>query len=1052
MNVTEVCIRKPVFAWMIMLGTVLFGYVALRKVGISQYPDVDFPTITVTANWEGAAPDVIESELVEQLEEAVMQVEGVKGVTSTARQGTATVTVELDIGRDVDVALQDVQAKVAQAQRFLPTDMDPPIVSKSNPEDQPILWIGLAGPYSRQMLADVAQYRVKERFQTVPGVGEVVMGGVLARNVRIWIDADKLAERQLTVTEVIAALRREHVELPAGRIEASGREVQVRVMGEALDLETLRHIVVATRNGDPVRISDVSLVEDGFEDERRRARSLGFPVQGLGVKKQRGSNAVAVADGVRTALAEINKSLPEGMTATVVFDSAQFIEQAVNDIEHELILSVILTGLVCWMFLGSLSSTLNVILAIPMSLLGTIAVAWALGFTLNTFSLLALALAVGIVVDDAIMVMENVYRHAEMGKHRLRAAREGTAEITFAALAATIAVCAIFLPVIFMEGLIGRYFLQFGVCLSVAVLLSYVEAVTLAPARLSQMLRAGRQHRGALGRQVDRAFAGLARGYRWVLGRTLKVPALILVVAALMLAGTVIGFRALPSELVPSQDQSRLMIRLTTQVGSDLDDTDSVFRRAEQYINEMPEVDRTMAIIGGFGGAGVNQVMVFVTLVPRDQRRDSQAAIAQKIRRQLNAIPGVRAVVQDPSQQGFTAQRGFPIEFSVRGSDWDTLVAEATALEQKLAQSGLAIDVDSDYQLGAPELRVQPDRNLAADLGVPMEQVAGAINALVGGQRIGKYSSGGRRVDVRVQLLQRQRSRPEDIGRVYVRSGSGQLVPLSSLVHLEERPTLQSITRRDRERAITVYGNVAPGHAQQEALAYVESLGRDLPPNYRVVLSGQSVAFKESFASLAFAFVMGVAVAYMVLASQFNSFLHPITVLSILPLSFVGAVFALLWSSQTLNIFSMIGLLLLAGISKKNSIILVEYANHARARGCSAQEAMLEAGPVRLRPILMTSIATMMAAVPAALGLGAGSETRRPMAIAVIGGLVVSTLLSLVVVPSFYVVADRLKGWLGVGKVGRLGEEPKAGSGGGEAGSGDGGSGDDGEPPLTYSV
>jgi multidrug efflux pump subunit AcrB len=491
------------------------------------------------------------------------------------------------------------------------------------------------------------------------------------------------------------------------------------------------------------------------------------------------------------------------------------------------------------------------------------------------------------------------------------------------------------------------------------------------------------------------------------------------------------------------------MLRVITQVGSDLDETDAIFKQAEAWLNRQPEVTRTMAVVGGFGGT-INTVMVFVTLVPPDQRAESQAQIAQRIRRTLNGIPGMRAVVQDPSQQGFTAQRGFPIEFSVRGPDWDTLIAQAAVVQEALAQSGLAIDVDSDYELGAPELRVTPNRERAADLGVPIEEVAGAIGALVGGQRIGKYSSAGRRVDVRVKLLKAQRSKPEDIGSLYVRAASGALVPLASLVTIEERPTLQSITRRDRERAITVYGNVAPGHSQQEALALVERLGKDLAQGYRVVLSGQSVAFQESIAGLLFAFLMGIAVAYMVLASQFNSFLHPVTVLTILPLSLVGAVFALLFTNQTLNIFSMIGLLLLAGIVKKNSIILVEYANHAADRGATATDAMLEAGPTRLRPILMTSIATMMAAVPAALGLGAGSETRMPMAVAVIGGLVVSTMLSLFVVPAFYVVADRIKRRLGMGKdkgLGRLGGDDGEGDGHGKGGGDDGA-----RPPLSPSV
>jgi hydrophobe/amphiphile efflux-1 (HAE1) family protein len=1016
-NITEICIRRPVFAWMIMAATVLFGLVAVQRIGVSQYPDVDFPTISVNATWEGAAPDVMETEVVELLEEALMQVEGVRAVNSSARQGSANVTIELDIERNIDLAMQDVQTRIAQAQRRLPLGVDPPTASKTNPEDQPIMWVGLSGPYPRAMLTDTAQYEIKEKLQTIPGVGEVTLGGFLERNVRIWLNATALARHQLTSADVLAALQREHVERPAGRIDGRGREISVRVMGEALDLTTLREIVVAERNGAPIRLRDVASVEDGFEDERRISRSLGFPVQGIGVRKQRGANAVAVAQAVRAELVRINDRLPDGMVAGINYDSARFIETTVEHIEFELIMAVVLTALVCWMFLGSLSSTLNVVMAIPMSLLGTIAAIYFLGFTLNTFTLLALSLAVGIVVDDAIMVMENIYRHAEMGKPKEQAAREGTAEITFAALAATIAVVAIFLPVVFLEGVLGKYFLQFGVTLSIAVLLSYVEAITLAPARCAQFLRAGRHDRGVLGRQVDRAFSGLATGYRWLLHRALRYAWVILLAAAGSLGGLVYAFNALPGEMVPSQDQGRLQVRMFAEVCNSLLETDAVVRQAEDFINAQPEVARTMAIVGGFGGGGnVSMVQMMVSLVPKRERGVSQAEFALRLRRELSGIPGLRVSVQDPSQSGFTANnRGFPIELSVRGPDWNTLVSEALRLRDELAATGMVMDVDTDYELGMPELRMTPKRDLASDLGISIDDIATAVNTMIGGVRVGKYNSSGRRVDVRVKVQSSQRSSPDALAGMYLRSKSGQMISLATLVTLEERPALQSITRRDRERAITITANVAPGYSQQGVLAEVGKLQESLPPGYKVVLAGASASFLESFAGLAFAFLIGVAIAYMVLASQFNSFLHPVTVLTILPLSMLGALFALLYSGNSLNIFSMIGLLLLAGIVKKNSIILVEYANHGRDRGLDARAAMIEAGPTRLRPILMTTIATMVAAVPAALGLGEGSETRTPMAIAVIGGLVVSTLLSLFVVPAFYVVADTIRRKLGIG-------------------------------------
>jgi multidrug efflux pump len=1011
MKLTDACIEKPVFAWMLMAATVVFGGVAASRIGISQFPDVDFPTISVGITWEGAAPEVVENDAIEVLEEALVQVEGVKSITSSSRQGGGSITVELDLSRDVDLALQDVQTKVSQSQQRLPRDMDPPVISKTNPEDQPIMWIGLAGPFPQRVLADYARYRVKEKLQTVPGVGEITMGGYLERNVRIWVDARRLDEKGITVADVNEALRREHVELPAGRLEGEGRETNVRVLGEALDLATLRRIVVRQVAGSPVYLEDVSLVEDGFEDVRRLSRVNGQPAQGIGVRKQRGANAVAVARGIRTTLDEIRKTLPEGMLLAINFDSTKFIEDSVHEIELELILSVLLTAFVCWLFLGSLSSTMNVVLAIPMSLLGTVAAIYFLGFTFNTFTLLGLALAVGIVVDDAIMVLENIYRHGEMGKGRVQAAREGTKEITFAALAATLAVVAIFSPVVFMKGVIGRFFLQFGITLCIAVLLSYVEAMTLAPARCAQFLETSREGRSRLGLAVDRLFGRLERLYGRVLRGGLKRPVLVLSAAAVLFVVSFLVLKGLPKEFVPSQDQSRFIIRLQTAVGSDLMETDKVFRQAESVLSGHREILRNYTVIGSFGGgsaSGVSGGFMFITLVPPRERELSQSEFAAVLRTQLNGIPGLKAVIQDLSQSGFTAQRGFPIEFSVRGSDWDKLVEASDSIRTKLEATGLVVDLDTDYRLGMPELRILPDRARAADLGVPIEDVATTLNSLVGGIRVGKYSSGGRRLDVRLRLLASQRTRPEDLSRLRVRARSGELVPLSLLVTTEEKPALQAITRRDRERAITVFGNIAPGHSQEQAIAKVEELSKGMPVGYRAVLGGASVAFRESMSSLLFALVLGILVAYMVLASQFNSFLHPVTVLTILPLSIAGAAFALSIAGKSLNIFSMIGLLLLMGIVKKNSIILVDYANQARAEGLGARDAMLRAGPIRLRPILMTSVATLMAALPPALGLGSGSEIRTPMAIAVIGGLVVSTALSLLVVPAFYVTADRV--------------------------------------------
>jgi hydrophobe/amphiphile efflux-1 (HAE1) family protein len=1005
-NLTDVCLRRPVLAWMLMAGTILFGVIAAMRIGVSQYPDVDNPTVSVSVSWPGASPEDVETGIINPIEDAMSQVTGVITMSSSAKQGSARVTATFDLSRNIDLALQDTQAKIAQVQRSLPTSAQPPVVSKSNPDDQPIMTIGVSGPFSRQLLADVARYQVQDMLETIPGVGQIQTMGYVDRNIRVWVDADRLVAMGVTVTDVISALQKQHITVPGGALEAGGRQFDVRVLGEAPDLETLRNIAVRSSGTTTIRVRDVALVEDGFVDITNYARDDGVTVQAMGILKQPGSNAVSVAKAVTKALGDLQKTLPPGMKAEVIFDTTGFIQESVSEIVLELGLAVVLTGMVCWIFLGSLSSTMNVLFAIPMSLFGTIAILYFAGFTLNTFTLLGLSLAVGLVVDDAVMVMENIFRHAEMGKDRVRAAGEGTHEITFAALAATIAVIAIFMPVAFMSGVVGKFFLQFGITLSVAVAISYVEAITLAPSRCAQMLRTtSHEARGFVGRLADRGFEALTRAYGWSLERSLKRPWAVLAggVAVLAIAGWTVTL--IKQEFVPSQDQSRLAVRLTTAVGTTLDETDHFARRAEKFLESRPEVAGVMTNVSA-GGASLS-----VTMVPPNERKLTQNELAAVIRKELGSYPGLRAAVQDLSQQGFGGARGWPVQFSVRGSDWSTLVALAMKMKAQAASSGVITDVDSDYALGAPELVVRPDRARATDVGVSVQDIATTVSALVGGVVIGQYSNAGRRMDIRLRLTRSQRSRPEDLAVLRVRASGGPLVPLSSVVVMQEQAELQEINHADRERAITITGNVAPGHAQGDALAYVQSIAAEAPPGYRVVLGGQSSQFGDAMSSLLFALVVGILVAYMVLASQFNSFLHPVTVLTILPLSVAGAVFALLVAGKTLNVFSMIGLLLLMGIVKKNSIILVDYANEVRAReGLDARTAMLRAGPVRLRPILMTAVATLMAAVPSALGLGPGAETRGPMADAVIGGLVLSTALSLLVVPAFYVVADRLRG------------------------------------------
>ncbi|MBA3710119.1 MAG: efflux RND transporter permease subunit, partial [Planctomycetes bacterium] len=1021
-----------------LLAVVFFGVAGIARIGISNLPDVDLPYITVSFTWQSAAPESVEHDVVDVLEDALAQVEGVTAMTSHSRLGGGGITLELDTNRSADSALQDVQSKISQAQGLIPKDVDPPVVMKLNPEDFPIMWISLSGPFSRRELADATRYQLKEGLQQVPGVGDVQLGGNVERNVRLWFDQQKLDAHDLTIAEALGRLRREHLELPAGRLETAKREIDVRVLGEAFDLSAFRQVVVGGQPDRPVRLEDVALVEDGFADARSLSRNSGIDAHAVGVKKQRGENAVAVAGRVRAKLDDIRKTLPPAMSIAVNFDQTVFIAQSVHEVEFELLLAMLLTSLVCLLFLGSFAATINVILAIPMSVLGTIAVLQWCGFTLNTFTLLALALVVGIVVDDAIMVQENISRHRDLGLPAPEAARRGTRQIAFAALAATVAVIAIFLPVVFMKGIVGKFFMQFGVALCVAVALSYLEAVTLAPARCAQFLAIAGTGKSRLGRASDAGFAVIAGGYRVVLAHALRSPWITLLLALAIFIGSFWFIKNLGFEQSPAQDQSSLFVRFEIATGASLQETDRVVRRAEQWLQARPEIAREFSIVGeGFGGS-VNAAVMFITLKPPRQRALNQTRLGDLMRAEFNSYPGCKAVVQDPSR-GFGGGRGFPVEFSIRGNDWAQLTASAKSIMQRMRSADpvaidafsftgmkkkqvvpaqLLVDVDSDYQLGKPEIAIIPDRARAQDLGIAVEDVAVAVNALVGGVKVGKFTDGSRRVDVRARLLAADRASPTDLKgfriRVPPRAGAerGALVPLSSLVTIDERAVLQTITHKDHSRAISIFANTAEGHDQAEALALAHALSADLPAGVSLVEQGASAQMREMMVNFLITFVLGLVIAYLILAAQFESFLHPITVLTVLPLAIAGAAISLWLGGFTLNTFSIIGILLLMGIVKKNSIILVDYADKARARGASALQAMTSAGAVRLRPILMTSLACIAGAVPLAISSGAGAETRAPLARSIIGGMFLSTLVTLVIVPMYYILFDRFAAYV----------------------------------------
>jgi hydrophobe/amphiphile efflux-1 (HAE1) family protein len=1025
MTLADISIRNHVFAWILMIGLIGFGILCytgygdvFRGLGISQNPDVDFPIVSVSVSWEGASPEIMESDVVDVLEDACATVEGVQQMSSTARQGSANLTLEFAIGRNINAALQDVQTKVSQAARHLPREIDPPTISKTNPEDQPIIRLGLSGDKPPTFLADYVRNVIRPQLQMIEGVGEIHVFGFRDRNVRVWYDAPRLEAQGLTVIDVNRAIEREHQEVPAGRIEGPEREMNVRSQGEAIDISSFRDLVITYKNGAPVRLKDVAVVEDGREDRRRLSRAMGESMIGFGITKLRGANAVQVGRDIKAKMAVLQTQMPEGLRLFVNWDTTTFIERSIREILFTLVLAALLTGLVCWLFLGSFSTTVNILLAIPTSILGTFIVIYFLGFTLNTYTVLGLTLVVGIVVDDAIMVLENIYRHREMGEGKIKAASVGAREITFAAAATTMAIVAIFLPVAFMKGIIGKFFFQFGVTISVAVLLSLLEALTLAPMRCSQFLEM--EHRGRLGRTMDGLFTTLSSLYSRTLRPALDHRLLVLAGSLAFFLLSLWTIRFLRQEFIPSQDMSRFTIRFQTPVGTSLDATDRYYREVEAFLMSRPEVLLFAGSVGG--GSDVNSGQAYVNMKePRERPIDSklkkrltQLEFMDVVRKYANSIPGGRVVLQDISQTGFSPSRGggFPIEFNIRGRDWGVLASSAREIAEEMRQSGLVTDVDTDYQVGMPEAQVIPDRNRAADLGVSMAAIGETVNAAIGGMRVGKFKDKGRRFDIRGRLLAQQRERPEDISRLLVRTATGDVVRLGELIRIQQEPTLQAITRRDRERAISVFANVASGASQAVAVDRSLAIARSvLPDGYRAVTAGSTKAFRESFQSLWFAFGLGLLIAYMVLASQFNSFWHPVTVLFALPFSISGALFALWIGGQSLNVYSMLGLILLVGIAKKNSIMLVDFTNQFRSRGLPCREALLAACPIRLRPILMTSIATIAGALPPALAIGPGAEVQRPMALALAGGIFVSTLFTLFVVPAAYSVLDGVLEW-----------------------------------------
>jgi hydrophobe/amphiphile efflux-1 (HAE1) family protein len=1007
---------------MLMFGLIVFGAISFQRMGISNMPDVNFPVVNIALSLDNAAPEVMETVVVDIIEDAVMGIEGLKSISSSTSQGVANITCEFSQNRNIDIALQEVQNRITQAQNQLPSLLYPPVISKINPEDQPILWVMLTAddkvPAYEQMI--YARNTLKDQLSTLDGVGSVTLAGYVEPNLRVWLDRNRLYNYELNAQDITSAIQAEQNEQPAGRIEAPKKELNIRVLGETKTVPEFEQIRINNRGGGinyrPISLNAVAHVEEGLSDIRAISRYNGKSAVGLGIVKQHGSNAVTVAEQVYKKVDMMRKALLPGYQLDVRLDTTRFIHESVNELNMTLLVAAFLTSIVCYLFLGSWSSTFNVLLAIPTSIVGAFTALYFFGFTLNTFTLLGLSLAIGIVVDDAIMMLENIVRHHEMGKDKRQAAIDGSNEITFAAFATTLAIAAIFIPVIFMKGVVGAFFYQYGITVTVAVFLSLLEALTLTPMRCARFLHSSHDNPTPLILAMDRFMNNLAAAYKASLEKALNARYLVVLVSVGVFLASLVFVSTLRKELIPPQDQSLFLLNLRTPVGTSIRSTDEVFHQAEDYLRSQSEVQDIYTTIGNYEHNNVvNAGTVYVVLKEAKSRKLSQTEIMERTRNDLLRIlpPGTKVFNQDLSLTGFSASRGFPVEFVVEGPDWEKLQGYTDEIVKRAEATGLMVDMNTDYQTGMPEILVEPDRIRASERGVSVSSMGQEVAALIGGQIFNantQYPKGDHRYYIRIRSNPDQHTEPADLDKLRLRNNRGEMIPLSAVANVKTVAGPQLISRFNRQRAIPVFANVALNKSQQDALEAVQKIGQEiLPPGYRVVIQGSGNAFHEAFDGLIFALIFGIAVAYMILASQFNSFIHPITILMALPFSLSGALLALAVAHQSLSLFSMIGLILLMGIVKKNSILLVDFTNQRRAEGANVVQALLEACPVRLRPILMTSVATVAGAIPEALNFGAGAETRIPMAISIIGGVSLSTFLTLYVVPCVYQIFSRFE-------------------------------------------
>ncbi|HUH86826.1 MAG TPA: efflux RND transporter permease subunit [Pusillimonas sp.] len=1000
MVLSEICIKRPVFATVLSLVIVLIGLISYERLTVREYPAIDEPVVSVRTDYKGASPEVIESQVTKPLEDQLAGMEGVDVMTSRSRSERSFINIKFNLDRDPDAAAADVRDKVARARRFLPDEIDEPIISKVEADSTPIIFLAVnAGSMSTLEASDYITRYVKTRLSVLPGAAEVRIYGERLPSMRIYVERSKLAAYRLTVQDIEDALRSQNVMIPAGRIESEMREFSVVSSTDLQTVEQFRDVIVANVQGYSVRLSDVADVEIGPADERIMARFNGSDGLLIGITKQSTANPLDLSKAMTREVALINQSLPEGMSIGIAYDSSVFIQESIKSVYYTIGEAIVLVILVIFFFLRSVRASLIPIVTIPVSLIGAFGIMYFFGFSINTLTLLSMVLAIGLVVDDAIVVLENVYRHMEEGKSRIEAAFIGSKEIGFAIVAMTLTLVTVYAPLAFATGRTGRLFIEFALTLAGAVLVSGFVALTLTPMMCATLLRHENKH-GKVYLFIENLLVRLSNGYQRSLKLALRHRAVVLLLGLLVALGSAVLFKTVKSELAPVEDRGVIYGIITAPDGATIDYTLESMRRIEAMYADIPEASGNQTVIGF---PTVVDGFAILRLKHWDERERSQQSIADSLRPKFNALPGVRAFPSNPASLGQRATSK-PVEFVILSQASYAEMAEITdAFMDRLSQYPGLQNLETDLRLNTPELEVTVNRDRLADVGVDVGTVGRTLESMLGGRQVTRFRDGGEQYDVIVQVKKQDRSDPRDISDIYVRTRDGGMVQLSNFLDVAESVSPQSLNHFNRLRAVKVQAAVAPGYALGEVLDHMYAVAADmLPDTVQTDLDGQSREFRDSSGNIYMVFVMALVFIYLVLAAQFESWRNPLIIMLSVPLSMTGALLALWLSGGSLSIYSQIGLITLVGLITKHGILIVEFATQLRDEGMEKVDAVVQASILRLRPILMTTGAMVLGVLPLAYATGAGAESRQQIGWVLVGGLCLGTLLTLYVVPVAY--------------------------------------------------